>query len=139
MHSPTHSIPEDLRDVALGDLLKKRVVRFGEIDPDWDAFADSQVEGRRRAQHRMIGVGGSGKHDPKAIPAGGFTLSIMRLPPGQGGSAHTHEVEEAFFVLEGELTVDPAAQNAVFRPLFAGRARRVELAVLLDAVLLSVL
>ena len=29
----------------------------------------------------------------------------MVLPPGQGGSAHTHEVEEAFFVLEGELTV----------------------------------
>ncbi|MCX7198899.1 MAG: cupin domain-containing protein [Proteobacteria bacterium] len=29
----------------------------------------------------------------------------MQVPPGQGGSAHTHEVEEAFFVLEGVLTV----------------------------------
>jgi mannose-6-phosphate isomerase-like protein (cupin superfamily) len=62
-------------------------------------------EGRRRGQHRFIGAGGSGKHDPRAIPAGGFTLSIMQVPPGQGGSAHTHEVEEAFFVLEGVLTV----------------------------------
>jgi hypothetical protein len=68
-------------------------------------FADSQIEGRRRAQHRMIGAGGSGKNDSNAIPAGNFTLSIMRVPPGQGGSAHTHEVEEAFFVLDGVLTV----------------------------------
>jgi len=100
-----HHIADELQDVPLEELLLKRVARFGEIPEDWDAFADSQVEGRRRAQHRMIGAGGSGKHDPNAIPAGGFTLSIMRVPPGQGGSAHTHEVEEAFFVLDGVLTV----------------------------------
>jgi mannose-6-phosphate isomerase-like protein (cupin superfamily) len=100
-----HAVPEDLRNVSLDELIKTRVARFDEIEPDWDAFADSQVEGRRRAQHRFIGAGGSGKHDPKAIPAGGFTLSIMRVPPGQGGSAHTHEIEEAFFVLDGVLTV----------------------------------
>jgi mannose-6-phosphate isomerase-like protein (cupin superfamily) len=100
-----HQVADELKNVSLEELLPKRVARFGEIQPDWDAFADSQVEGRRRAQHRMIGAGGSGKHDPNAIPAGGFTLSIMRVPPGQGGSAHTHEVEEAFFVLDGELTV----------------------------------
>ena len=105
MQSIKHSVAEELRDVPLEELIKKRVARFDEIEPDWDAFADSQVEGRRRAQHRFIGAGGSGKHDPKVIPAGGFTLSIMRVPPGQGGSAHTHEVEEAFFVLDGVLTV----------------------------------
>ena len=105
MPSIKHSVPDDLKTVSLEELLSKRVARFDEIEPDWDAFADLQVEGRRRAQHRMIGAGGSGKHDPRAIPAGGFTLSIMRVPPGQGGSAHTHEIEEAFFVLDGELTV----------------------------------
>jgi mannose-6-phosphate isomerase-like protein (cupin superfamily) len=105
MSSIKHAIADDLKNVSLEELLPKRVARFGEIEPDWDAFADSQIEGRRRAQHRMIGAGGSGKHDPRAIPAGGFTLSIMRVPPGQGGSAHTHEVEEAFFVLDGVLTV----------------------------------
>jgi len=100
-----HPVPDELKNVPLQELVKTRVARFAEIAPDWDAFADSQIEGRKRAQHRFIGAGGSGKHDPKAIPAGGFTLSIMRVPPGQGGSAHTHEVEEAFFVLEGVLTV----------------------------------
>lgn len=105
MQSIKHPVPEELRNISLDELLKTRVARFDEIEPDWDAFADSQIEGRRRAQHRFIGAGGSGKHDPKAIPAGGFTLSIMRVPPGQGGSAHTHEIEEAFFVLDGVLTV----------------------------------
>ena len=39
------------------------------------------------------------------IPARAFTLSIMYVPPGQGNAAHTHEVEEIFFVLQGYLTV----------------------------------
>lgn len=91
--------------MSLDDLMKRYTKSFTEIAPDWKAFADSEIEGRRRAQHRFIGAGGSGKHDdPDAIPAGGFTLSVMFLPPGQGGSAHTHEVEEVFFVLKGVIT-----------------------------------
>jgi quercetin dioxygenase-like cupin family protein len=105
MSSIKHTVDPACAGVPLAELLKTRVARFDRITPDWDAFADSQVEGRRRAQYRFIGAGGSGKPDPNAIPAGGFTLSIMRLPPGQGGSSHTHEVEEAFFVLDGDLTV----------------------------------
>jgi oxalate decarboxylase/phosphoglucose isomerase-like protein (cupin superfamily) len=38
------------------------------------------------------------------VPPRGFTLSIMYVEPGQGNAAHTHEVEEIFFVLDGELT-----------------------------------
>ena len=105
MERVQHNIPPELRNVSAEELAQLRVVHFDKLEPDWDAFADSQVEGRRRGQFRLIGTGGSGKPDPNALPAGGFTLSIMILPPGQGGSAHTHEVEEAFFVLEGELTV----------------------------------
>jgi mannose-6-phosphate isomerase-like protein (cupin superfamily) len=74
--------------------------------PDWAAFEDAKIDGFRRAQHRFIGAGGSGKHDdPTVIPARGFTLSIMYVEPGQGNAAHTHEVEEVFFVLKGILTV----------------------------------
>ncbi|MGE3922952.1 MAG: cupin domain-containing protein [Lautropia sp.] len=100
-----HGIPDASQDVSPDTLVATRVSRFAELEPDWNAFADSQEEGRRRAQFRLIGAGGSGKYDGKAIPAGGFTMSIMRVPPGQGGSAHCHEVEEAFFVLDGILTV----------------------------------
>jgi quercetin dioxygenase-like cupin family protein len=85
--------------------LAQQVARFADRVPDWDAFADARVDGYRRAQRRYIGSGASGKPDPRAIPAEHFTLSVMQVPPGQGNAAHAHEVEEAFFVLEGQVRV----------------------------------
>jgi mannose-6-phosphate isomerase-like protein (cupin superfamily) len=87
------------------ELLRTRVARFVDRVPDWDAFADARVDGFRRAQHRFIGSGASGKRDERAIPAEHFTLSIMFVPPGQGNAAHRHEVEEVFFVLQGKVKV----------------------------------
>jgi len=100
---------------TLEELLRTRVARFVDRQPDWDAFADARVEGYRRAQHRYIGAGASGKSDPRAIAAEHFTLSVMFVPPGQGNAAHTHEVEEVFFVLDGQLRVffdDAAGRRA---------------------------
>jgi mannose-6-phosphate isomerase-like protein (cupin superfamily) len=92
--------------VDLPGLLRSRVARFVDRVPDWDAFADARVDGYRRAQHRFIGAGGSGKHEgADFIPAEHFTLSIMFVPPGQGNAAHTHEVEEIFFILDGKVKV----------------------------------
>jgi quercetin dioxygenase-like cupin family protein len=90
---------------ALQDLLHTHVARFVDRRGDWDAFADARVEGYRRAQHRFIGTGASGKPDPSVIPARHFTLSVMFVPPGQGNAPHTHEVEEVFFVLRGKVRV----------------------------------
>ncbi len=101
-----HPRPPELVDVPIEDIMQKFVGRFREKKPDWAAFEDAKIEGYKRAQHRFIGAGGSGKHgDASAIPAAGFTLSIMYVEPGQGNAAHTHEVEEVFFVLRGMLTV----------------------------------
>ena len=90
---------------GLHELLTRQVARFGERMADWDAFADARVEGYRRAQHRYIGSGASGKMDQSVIPAEHFTLSVMFIPPGQGNAAHTHEVEEVFFILKGKVMV----------------------------------
>lgn len=90
---------------SMQDLLTAQVARFVDRVPDWDAFADARVEGYRRAQHRYIGPGASGKVDVRAIPAEHFTLSVMYVPPGQGNAAHTHEVEEVFFILRGKVLV----------------------------------
>ena len=101
-----HPRPKELEGVSLDDIMRTHVGRFSEKRGDWEAFEDAKIEGYRRAQHRFIGAGGSGKHgDPNVIPARGFTLSVMFVPPGQGNAAHTHEVEEVFFVLRGYLTV----------------------------------
>lgn len=105
MSAVRHDRPAEIVNTPIDKILERYTKAFKDIVPDWDAFADSRIDGRRRAQHRFIGAGGSGKHDdPNIIPAGRFTLSVMYLPPGQGGSAHTHEVEEAFFVLKGVVT-----------------------------------
>jgi mannose-6-phosphate isomerase-like protein (cupin superfamily) len=90
---------------TLDELLRRQVARFNDRTADWDAFADARVEGYRRAQHRFIGSGASGKADPSVIPAEHFTLSVMFVPPGQGNAAHTHEVEEVFFILRGKVMV----------------------------------
>ncbi len=90
---------------SIDELLARQVARFTDRQPDWDAFADARVEGYRRAQHRYIGSGASGKPDPRAIPADHFTLSVMFVPPGQGNAPHTHEVEEVFFILDGKVKV----------------------------------
>ena len=90
---------------SLRDLLTRQVARFVDRQGDWDAFADARVEGYRRAQHRFIGSGASGKKDASVIPAQHFTLSVMFVPPGQGNAPHTHEVEEVFFVLRGKVKV----------------------------------
>ena len=101
-----HSRPPELSNATLEEIEQKYVAQFRNRVPDWEAFEDAKVEGFKRAQHRFIGAGGSGKvGDQTVIPARGFTLSIMYVNPGQGNAAHTHEVEEVFFVLQGFLDV----------------------------------
>ena len=101
-----HKRPPELEGVPVEDILQKYVGRYREKVGDWAAFEDAKIEGFKRAQHRFIGAGGSGKYDDSSvIPASGFTLSIMYVPVGQGNAAHTHEVEECFFVLQGTVTV----------------------------------
>lgn len=101
-----HPRAPELEGMSLEEIASKYVARFRDIEQDWDAFADARIDGYRRAQHRFIGAGGSGKSvDQTVIPPRGFTLSVMYVAPGQGNAAHTHEVEEVFFVLDGLLTV----------------------------------
>ncbi len=101
-----HPRPPELEKATLEEIMDTYVARFRDREADWEAFEDAKTEGFKRAQHRFIGAGGSGKHgDPNTIPAGNFTLSIMYVEPGQGNAPHTHEVEENFFVLQGMLDV----------------------------------
>ncbi|MGW1466775.1 cupin domain-containing protein [Streptomyces sp. NPDC002308] len=77
---------------------------------DFDTLSFQEKAGPqyRRGQIRYVGSGATGNHegDSRIIPSGGFTFSNMLLPPGAEGPAHTHhDVEEAFFVLEGEVRV----------------------------------
>ena len=89
----------------LTERMNRYVAKFADRVPDWEAFEEAKIPGFHRAQHRYVGAGASGKYgDPNAIPPGNFTVSVMLIPPGQGNPPHTHEVEEIFFVLKGQLT-----------------------------------
>ncbi len=120
MQIARHPRPPELEDTSLEAIMDTYVARFEDRTPDWKAFADAHIEGYIRAQHRFIGAGASGKHDDVSIvPARGFTLSVMLIPPGQGNAPHTHEVEEVFFVLEGEIVafIDDEAGRRLSRTL----------------------
>jgi len=106
MAAARHKMPPEIASLSLQEIAERYIGRFRDKTPDWEAFEDAKIDGYRRAQHRFIGAGGSGKHDdPSVIPPRAFTLSVIYCPPGQGNAAHTHEVEEIFFVLQGILTV----------------------------------
>src|SRR5687768_14082084 len=105
MSQARHPMPPEVAGLTIEEIAQRFVARFKDRIPDWNAFEDAKIEGFKRAQHRFIGAGGSGKHgDQNVIPPSGFTLSVMYVEPGQGNAAHTHEVEEVFFVLKGKLS-----------------------------------
>ena len=106
MSAARHPRPAELENLTIEEIAQRYIARYKDRVPDWAAFEDAKIEGFKRAQMRFIGAGGSGKHnDVTVIPPRGFTLSIMFVNPGQGNAAHTHEVEEVFFVLDGFLDV----------------------------------
>lgn len=74
---------------------------------DWDVlkFQEEIDPAYRRAQMRYIGRGATANNDTNVIAGEHFTLSTMVLPPGCIGPLHLHDdVEEVFFILEGEVT-----------------------------------
>jgi hypothetical protein len=84
MATARHARPKELEGVSIDTIIERYVARFADRKADWAAFEDAKIEGFKRAQHRFIGAGGSGKHgDTSSIPAGNFTLSIMFVPPGR--------------------------------------------------------
>ncbi|MFC7339810.1 cupin domain-containing protein [Saccharopolyspora griseoalba] len=94
----------------LEDLIDSCIASKESRHEDWDTLAFQAKAGDefRRAQIRYIGSGATGNHDgdSRTLPSEHFTFSNMKLPAGAIGPEHTHhDVEEVFFVLEGQLEV----------------------------------
>ena len=91
MTKARHEMPTEIAALSLDEIAERYIGRFRDKKGDWEAFEDAKVDGYRRAQHRFIGAGGSGKHDdPTVIPARAFTLSVMYV--GRGSVLPAHRV-----------------------------------------------
>lgn len=93
-----------------GDLhgeLSRHIGRHAMKSFDWDAFPANRGHSElMRGQMRYVGAGGSPKYDDAStLKPENFTLSLIHQPVGTYAAAHAHEVEEAFLVLSGVLTV----------------------------------
>ena len=86
MAAARHPMPPDIAELNLEEIAERYIGRFRDKTPDWEAFEDAKIEGYRRAQHRFIGAGGSGKHDdpsviPPAPPWAGAATGSVRCGP----------------------------------------------------------
>lgn len=127
-------------DTDLDTLLDSCIATADSRHEDWDtlAFQAKAGEQYRRAQIRYIGSGATGDHstDSRTLQPEHFTFSNMRLPVGGVGPEHVHhDVEEVFYVLEGQLRVSihdggrKASRDLGYRDLIrvpAGAARSLE-------------
>src|SRR3954452_2542780 len=80
-----HPRPSEVASLSLEEIASRYVARFRDRKADWAAFEDAKLEGYKRAQHRFIGAGGSGKHGD----ATSFRRAALRFPsctssPGRG-------------------------------------------------------
>ncbi|PIC65810.1 cupin [Sporosarcina sp. P21c] len=94
-------------DFSIEDFEKKYVARLPERTLDWNVLKfQEEIDPRyKRAQMRYIGRGATANNDSNVIEAEHFTLSTMVLPGGSIGPLHLHDdVEEVFFILQGEVT-----------------------------------
>lgn len=94
--------------VDLEQLIDSSIASKASRNVDFDTlkFQTKAGDKFRRGQVRYIGSGATGDHsgDTSILPADHFTFSNMVLPVGCVGPEHTHpDVEEVFFVLEGEV------------------------------------
>jgi len=87
--------------------LAAHIGRHTEKSWDWDAFPGNRgFPDLARAQMRYVGAGGSPKTDDSStLRPEHFTVSLIHQPVGKYAAAHSHEIEEAFLVLAGVLTV----------------------------------
>jgi mannose-6-phosphate isomerase-like protein (cupin superfamily) len=87
--------------------LGRHVGRYREKRFDWDAFPSNRgYKLLERGQMRFVGAGGSPKvGDTTTLPPVHFTVSLIQQPVGHYAAAHSHEIEEAFLVFGGVLTV----------------------------------
>ena len=91
-------------DDALAAEMRRRLVRFNDVKPDWSVFTTVKLPGNERAVFQYVGPNGHGTMDPWALTAEHFGVYLLYVPSGGGSPYHSHAHEEVFTVLEGRMS-----------------------------------
>lgn len=88
----------------LADILRSRLVRYGDLIPDRNAFVDTRNPGSEAKENFTI-IGPGVAENPAAHvhirEKHGFNIGGARQPPGCINSQHSHETAEVFVVFSG--------------------------------------
>jgi len=102
-------------DVWTKDAIAKRVVRYGDLIPCYNAFIDCRTPGSEAKENfTIIGPGVSenpGQHVHIAEPHG-YNIGAARQPPGCVNSQHSHDTAEVFVVHTGHWRFDLGEHGA---------------------------
>lgn len=93
--------------------MRKRVVRFADLDWSANASLDAALPGCGAQFAPAIGLGMSEDRNQQAsvVNAHGFSIEWLKLPPGGGLSRHQLAQKQALVVYQGELTVNVEREN----------------------------
>ena len=95
-------MPDTISSHAAG--FEGRIVRYGELQPCFDAFIDTRTPGSDQKENfTIIGPGVSENPDQHVHIAEphGFNIGGARQPPGCTNSQHSHETAEVFYAHSG--------------------------------------
>ena len=86
--------------------IDRRLVRFRETTPNWQAFSEAQLPGNERGFYQYIGTGASDRGGRGPIAEGeNFSFGIVVAGPGRGAPLHAHTTEEVFIPLTGSWSI----------------------------------
>lgn len=109
------------QQISVEEMLR-RVARFEELQPNTQAFIDSQLPGHERENFRIIGLGVS--EDPSHRAAithpHDFNIGGIKAGPGKGAALHSHPTVEVFIPFSGRWAVywgDDGENEVVLGPL----------------------
>ena len=85
--------------------MEKRLVRYADLRPCFNAFVDTYTPGSDRKENFTIIGPGVAEHPDQHVHIAephGFNIGGARQPPGCQNSQHSHETEEVFIVHSGQ-------------------------------------
>ena len=86
-----------------------QVVRYGDLEPCFDAFIDTRTPGSDKKENFTIigpGVSENPNQHVHITEPHGFNIGAARQPPGCVNSQHSHDTAEVFFVHTGTWSFD---------------------------------